>query len=403
MPLLNRQRLPFRLMAYMKFIRRHAVALSFISALFIFVVLFLSHVPEQSAPSEHLTYMESSHLRHIFNNPINAPYKLAVFVSSQLSKSVLAVRAISILFLFLTSLTMYYTFRLWHARKAALLATAAFSMNAVVLAIGRLGTPLVMVFGWFIFTGMLLWQVHGKSNRVIPALVLITVAFLLYTPGALWFFAIFAIFYWDRFRRAFKNVKFSSVLFAIVIALLTMSPLMYAFVRSPDLATAWLLLPESFTPADIIRSVLEVPSAFIYDMPKEPLLTVGKLPVFDLASGFLFLIGLYAYQRKLQLDRTRLIIAMGLIGIIVGAFGDVIAAMAVLLPFAYSVVAAGIEFLIDEWNSVFPKNPFAKSFGLIAVTTVVLFSCYYQLTRFLVVWPQTPETRSAYSLPRTLE
>ena len=181
-----------------------------------------------------------------------------------------------------------------------------------------------------------------------------------------------------------------------------MSPLIYAFIRTPGSATEWLLLPDTFTLRDILHSILGVPSAFIYTMSREPLVTVGKLPVFDLASGFLFLIGLHAYRKKLQLDRTRLMIAMGFIGVLIGAFGDVLTGVAVLLPFAYSIVAAGIEFLIDEWNSVFPKNPFAKSFGLLAVTTVVLFSGYYQLTRFLVVWPQTPETRATYSLPRIL-
>lgn len=390
-------------MAYLKFVRRHAIVGSCLLALLVFIIIFLSHIPEQTAPIEHLTYLESNQLKLILDDPLNAPYKLAVYLASSVSKSVLAVRSISILFLFMTTLTMYYTFRLWHAKKAALLATAAFGTNAVVLSIGRLGTPLIMVFGWFIFTGMLLWQIHGKSNRVIPALVLLSVSFLLYTPGALWFFIVFTFFYWDRFKRAFKNVKLASVILAAFIALTVMSPLLYAFVRTPSLASDWLLLPDSFTLKDIVRSALEVPSAFIYTMAREPLLTVGKLPVFDLASGFLFLIGLYAYHKKLQLDRTRLIIAMGLVGVIIGAFGDGLMGMAVLLPFAYSVVAAGIEFLIDEWNGVFPKNPFAKSFGLIAVTTVVLFSCYYQLTRFLVVWPQTPETRATYSLPRILE
>lgn len=397
------RRVPFRLMAYLKFVRRHAIIFAATAALFLFVIIFLSHIPEHSSATEHLTYLESASLKRIFDDPLNAPYKLAVYISSQISKSVLAVRSVSILFLFLTSMAMYHTFRLWYAKKAALLATGAFSTNAVVLAIGRLGTPLVMVFGWFIFTAMLLWQVHGKSNRVIPGIVLIFTAFLLYTPGALWFFIVFAFFYWDRFRRAFKNVKFASVLLASILGIAVMSPLIYAFIRTPDTIRSWLLLPETFTLNDILHSVLQVPSSFIYSMPKEPLITVGRLPIFDLASGFLFLIGLNAYRKKLQLDRTRLMIAMGLIGIIIGSFGDVVTGIAVLLPFAYSVVAAGIEFLLDEWNGVFPKNPFAKSFGLIAVTTVVLFSGYYQLTRFLVVWPQTPETRTTYSMPRILE
>ncbi len=399
----SRQNFPHRLRAQLRFIRRNILLITGVSALFLFVIIFLSHIPDGSAAAEHLTYLEGAGLKQIADNPINAPYKLAVFVASRLSKSVLAVRAISLVFFFITSLSMYYTLKHWHTKKAALLATAAFSTNAVVLTVGRLGTPLVAVFGWFIFTAMLLWQVHGKSNRIIPGIVMLGIAFLLYTPGAPWFFVIFAFFYWDRFRSAFKNVRTGSVVFSGIIALIIMSPLIVAFVRNTSLISNWLLLPESFTIKDIARSVLEVPSAFVYRMPQDPLINVGTLPVFDLAGGFLFLMGLYAYHKKLQLDRTRLIIAMGLVSVIVGAFGESTTGVVVALPFAYCIAAAGVEFLLDEWNRIFPKNPFAKSFGLMAVTTVVLFGCYYQLTRFLVVWPQTPDTRTTYSLPRILE
>jgi hypothetical protein len=83
-------------------------------------------------------------------------------------------------------------------------------------------------------------------------------------------------------------------------------------------------------------------------------------------------------------------------GIILGALGQVTIGIVLLLPFVYSVIAAGISYILDEWYSVFPRNPFARSFGLILVIFIVLMSIYYQSTRFFVVWPQTPETRSVY-------
>jgi hypothetical protein len=86
-----------------------------------------------------------------------------------------------------------------------------------------------------------------------------------------------------------------------------------------------------------------------------------------------------------------------------GALGSPITAIVFLLPFAFSVIAAGIEFMLDEWSSVFPRNPVAKSFSVILLTTTVPFSSYYQLTRFFVVWPQTPETRAVYSESRILD
>jgi hypothetical protein len=145
------------------------------------------------------------------------------------------------------------------------------------------------------------------------------------------------------------------------------------------------------------KNILRVPSAFIFRTPTDPLLNIARLPVLDVAAGGFFLIGLYAYQKNIKLERTRIMLVTALFGIILGALGELTVAIVLLLPFVYSVVAAGISYVIDEWYSVFPKNPFARSFGLLVVITVVLMSSYYQLTRFLVVWPQTQETRNTYS------
>ena len=90
-------------------------------------------------------------------------------------------------------------------------------------------------------------------------------------------------------------------------------------------------------------------------------------------------------------------IGSAVVGIVAGALGQLLFAVIMLLPFAYSVIAAGIEYLLDEWYSVFPKNPFARSFGFLVLTSVVLFSMYYQLTRFFVVWPQYENTRKTYN------
>lgn len=392
-----------RLLSFIKFVRNHALAIAILAPLFIGVIAFLSRIPSGAAEAEHLTAQSARSLSAIFDNPINAPYKFAVYLATLLSSSILAVRSMSILFFFGTSVALYYTLLHWHTRNAAGLTTVVFATNSIVLAVGRLGTPLVAVFGWFIFASMLLWQVHGRSNKVVPGLLLLGVAALMYTPGAPWFFGLFLFFYWGRLKSAFHSVKRTSIITGIVAGFVTIIPLLLGFVRNPDTAIEWLLLPSTINFRDILTSILEVPAGYIYKMPENALLNVSTLPVFDLASGFLFLIGLNAYRKKLQLDRTRLMIAVALVGVIIGALGQTTTAIVLLLPFAFSMIAAGIEFLLDEWNSVFPKNPFARSFGVTVIAAVILFGAYYQLTRFLVVWPQTNETRQTYDQSRIIE
>lgn len=385
------------------FARDHALFIGLGLPALLLLIYFLSHIPVRAAIVEQDTAHAADGLRVILNNPINAPFKILVFFTTLISSSILAVRAISILFFFSTCTALFYTLRHWHSKHAAGLATVSFATNAVVLSVARLGTPLVTVWGWFMFTSLLLWQIHGRSNKFIPGITLLAVASLLYTPGAPWFFGVFLFFYWSRFKSAFNGVKTSSIFVSVGLGLIVLTPLIYGFIKNPSSAIEWLLLPDTFDPKSLITSLAQVPSAYIYKMPNSPLINVSSLPVFDLACGFLFLIGLNAYRQKIQLDRTRLMLALALVGCIIGAFGQVVVATIILLPFAFSMIAAGIEYLLDEWKSVFPKNPFARSFGVTVIAAVVLFGMYYQMTRFLVVWPQRLETREIYDQSRIIE
>ncbi len=382
---------------------RESLYLVIIRALLYGIYSFISLVPSEAAETEHRNVEQSSSLRKVYENPVNAPYKLATYALTSLSPSVRMARAISFVFYMGACVALFYALKHWHTLQASILTTLAFASNAVILGTSRLGTPAITTFSFFIFSGLLLWQVHSKSNKIVPIIVLLCLAALLYVPGAIWFFIIIAVVYGNRFKHLFKNVKRPAVIIGAILALALLTPLVLSFVENSNYLKEWLLLPPQLDWGNVPRSILRVPSAFIYRMPIEPLVNIARLPVFDIATGVLFLIGLNAYMRKLKLDRTRVMIGAALVAIVIGAFGQTLLAVIMLMPFAYAVIAAGIEYLLDEWFSVFPRNPVARSFGVIMITATVLFSTYYQLTRFFVVWPQTPETRAVYDRSRIVE
>lgn len=385
-----------------KLLRQQTLIILAIITLLFAVFSVLSDLPEGASVQEKTFANSANSIKEIIDNPLNAPYKIVGLGLTSYSPSIKLVRAVSFIFYVLACFGMFYALRHWHTLQTAVITTTAFATNSVVLATARLGAPLITVMSFYIFASLLLLQLHSRSNKFVPALVLISLACLLYTPGAIWFLLILGIVYRDRFNNLYKNVRKQALIIGTITSLIIVSPLIVSFFRNSSGFNEWLLLPSSLDWASIPRSVLRVPSAFIYRMPEEPLINVARLPVFDLSAGILFLIGLNAYRKKLKLDRTRVMMASALVGVVVGAFGELLLAVIFLLPFAYSVVAAGIEYLLDEWNSVFPKNPLARSFGLIMITCVVLFSVYYQTTRFFVVWPQTPATRSTYNQNRII-
>lgn len=383
--------------------RRETASLLFITGLLVSIFALFSSLPSQAAQVEVAYAEEVSSFSNILENPLDAPHKIASFIATSITPTVRALRFVSFLYVLAATYAVFYVVRHWHGGKAALLTGIMFSVNAIVLAIGRLGTPQVTLLSWFVFAGMLLWHMHSKSNRVMPFLVVASSGALLYTPGAPWIFLIVCGVYFNRIREFFYGVKRSAVITGTIAALVVMLPLIVSFISDPDLIRQWLLIPQSIELSSAWRSSLAVPSAFLFRMPAEPLINVARLPVLDIASGFLLLIGLYAYARKLKLDRTRVMIGVAIVGMVLGLLGNVIAGVVLLLPFAFSVIGAGIEYLLDVWSQVFPHNPIAIGFASILISLAALGSSYYQLTRFLVVWPQTPETREVYDQPRLLE
>jgi len=379
------------------FWRRQTIYAVIFIGLLVFVVVQLSIVPSGFSKEELNYASQSQDYGAIGRNPLSLPHKLTTYAVTKFTDSDRWVRAISIVFFGFCVVALYRILKRWHGDQIALFASTLFATNAVALAVGRLGTPLVLLFGWAIIISLLLWIQHGYSSRVAPFFLIVFSAILLYVPGAPYFFILLGVLFGKKLLYTVASLKKPTLFLAFFSAIFVLLPLVLSSVRDITILKEWLLLPDTINIKSIVVDILRVPSAFIYRSPVDPLLNVGRLPVFDVASGGFFLIGLYAYQKHIKLERTKLMIMTAILSIVLGALGQVTIAVVILLPFVYSVIAAGICFVLDEWYSVFPKNPFARSFGLLLVTFVVLMSVYYQLTRFLVVWPQTPATRSVYS------
>ena len=362
-----------------------------------FSVFQITNVPDQAAEIERIYVSEVSSFSEIVDNPLSLPHKLSSFAATFVSDSVRAVRAVSVVLFAICVVALYRILKRWHSDMIALFCSAMFAVNASALAVGRLASPLVLLFGWSLIISTLLWIQHGNSRRIAPVTVLLLSALLIYVPGAPYFFLLLLILFGSKLKDTLKSLTRNALILGGLLGAVLVAPLIYSFVGNPDLIRVWLLLPETFSITETLRNILEVPSAFVYRTEENPLLNVGRLPVLDVAIGGFFLIGLYAYQRYKTLERTRVMLLTSLLGLLLGALGQVTIAVVLLLPFVYAVSAAGISYILDEWFRVFPRNPFARSFGIMLITVVVLASMYYQMTRFLVVWPQTPETREVYS------
>jgi hypothetical protein len=106
--------------------------------------------------------------------------------------------------------------------------------------------------------------------------------------------------------------------------------------------------------------------------------------------------GVYWYFFLRRLDRTKLLLGGLVGGAILSALS--IDALPILLPFIYLLAGAGMTLLLQQWFTVFPRNPLARNIGVGLIAVLLAFVGYYHMHRYFVAWPHTPETKQAYSL-----
>jgi hypothetical protein len=115
----------------------------------------------------------------------------------------------------------------------------------------------------------------------------------------------------------------------------------------------------------------------------------------------MMILGLYYFSQRLYTRHSVTIFAsMVILVILIPLTVNYQLSVAVLLPFIYICVTAGIAELLNQWFSYFPRNPWARNFGISLLVIAIGITCFYHLQRFYVAWPNTPETKSSYTIFR---
>jgi hypothetical protein len=151
------------------------------------------------------------------------------------------------------------------------------------------------------------------------------------------------------------------------------------------------------SPIDLIKQTLHLGSSVVYRgyWPSEywlhgaPLLNAGETIL--LLAGASRLI-----KRPILRQNYFLIGTVAVSSVLVILGGSVTIAM--LVPLIYLTIAGGIFYLLDEWLTIFPRNPIAKFLGVFLVCTLALFSALYHLQAYYVAWPHSPSTKSVYTV-----
>ena len=319
-------------------------------------------------------------------------YALQAFGES----SITALRSIGAIFGFFSVVSFFLIIQKWHTTRIALLMTLMYLTSAGFLHFARLADPAA---AYLLFVPLIACAVFFRENkRTTPTVIalLIIVLTSLFLPGLIWLLLVGM--FWQRraLAKLVKNLSRPTILGITLSSIIAIGLLGLSLYNDPSNVHRWLGLPEQLPSlTEFLRNLINIPQLLFWQGPKDPAVWVGISGMIDVFVSVLFLLGCYAYYFQRKLDRTKVLFGSTLIlSILVALNGPV--PIFILVACVYLVAAAGMSLLLQQWFTVFPRNPFARSAALILIVACVSFATFYNTQRYFVAWPKTPATRAVF-------
>lgn len=337
-------------------------------------------------------------LEVIRENPLHVHQKIGQFALLQLgNKGPAAMRITSAFVGFTAIVCMFIILKNWYTPRIAVLGTFLFATSSWLLHASRMATPDInFTLPLLLFVGGI-WLHQRKFIMFAAVLTFATAVLLIYIPGMVWL--LIPAIVWQRklLRHTFRHLNPSQQMGVTLIAIVGLAPLTWALAFDRGLIATWLGLPEVWPgPLTYIKNIALVPIEIFFRGPNDPVYGIGRLPILDAFTGFMVCLGLFASFFHLSLDRTKIIIGTVVVGTLLIALDGPVK-IAVLIPVVYLLAVAGIALLLQQWFTVFPRNPVARTLGVLLVSAAVLLSSYYHISRYFIAWPNVPATKAVFN------
>jgi hypothetical protein len=337
----------------------------------------------------------------LVDNVLYLPIRLAQYVLVKFDGSLIDLRFVSVAFGLLACVAMYQLLHKWHTRRVSFGVVVLFASTSLFLATARLATTDVI---YLLAIPMLLicgsWLRKKKDINKLPLSVLVTVS-LLYLPG-MWLFALAGVIALrKRILIAWRLNTASGRMLSAFTGVLLLAPLGYSFYKNPEQITAWLGLPElsTLSLSGAAANFVDIFDGLFWSGLDDQSRWLVGTPILDVFAIAMFILGIYYYLFGYHPLRRRVLFGFGAASIALMTLGGPVP-MTLLLPLVYIFVAGGSALMLQQWFTVFPRNPLARGAALLLISLAVVISCFYQTQRYFFAWPSNPQTVQAIQSKR---
>ncbi len=338
-----------------------------------------------------------ANVQQTVSDPAFLPHKIAQFAMTlpETSHTQLLMRLVSLAFGLAALWLVYVLLSKWHTRRIAALSALTMAASSWFLHTARWAEPDVLYLSVLpVLILASVWLREKRYDKLWP-LSLCMLALVVYVPGAWLFVGIFFALNLVKINETFKNLSNGFRALSVFTFTILIGPLIYYLIQSPSRFLNWLGWPEvAPTLGSLWQNLYSIPKELFISGPGDALRWLGGTPILDVATIVLMIVGIYAYWVGPHPMRLRALAGLILISVAFISLGGAVS-LSLLIPIVYIFVANGIAFLLQQWFTVFPRNPLARTLGLVAIAAVIASVCSYQLVRYYVAYPSAPATYQA--------
>lgn len=367
---------------------------------FVFALLFYkigSLAPGYSA-TEVAQYVFTENLSNIRYNPTNAPATVPQFVVKKIGqKQIVWARVVTAILGFFTIICFFFIVKSWHTERIAYIATAMYATSSWLLLTARTGNSQILLCFLPLAIVLYVWLEQTKKRKFAALLLTAVLCTLLYIPGGVILVTIALVLRGKHILKVLAKlpVWFLVLMFTLLVIMIT--PLVIAIVGDHTIIFHLAGLPyKSVTPYRFINNVTDTIVAIMFNSNRTNITQLGTVGLLDVFSIAMFCAGAVYYAKRYKLDRSKyIIISVAIILPLIGL--NSLISITILLPLVYLVIAAGLAWFLQQWFTVFPRNPIARTLGVILLVFAVSVSVVFNTYRYFVAWPHMPTTKETYN------
>lgn len=327
---------------------------------------------------------------------IDLPFHFLQAISIKLlGLSEFSIKLPSLLLGLLSAVGMVVLLTQWFKNNIAVLASLIAITTGQFLFVAQSGTPGIMYIFWPVAL-LLLGTLITKNIRLQflwRALFFIIAALSLYTPLSIYplIAMVLAAILHPHLRNVVRKLLRVKLLFAMILGLVILSPLLYGMISQPVLGLTLLGIPDVLP--DLIHNGETLIKQYLFFW--QPSTTTLMTPVFGLGSILLIIYGLYWMLKTRETTQSYLIITW-LICLIPVLIINPSFTTVTFLPLLL-LLTTGLDRLIAYWYKLFPMNPYARFAGLVPLIILVLGLVGSGLDRYIYGYYYQPETATHFS------